>query len=192
MQLSVEVYDPDHGFTFASAMGPVKFSTAIDYDLWHHESDRALAISPAYWRGALLSNPFCAARESWDDWEFEDMQDYLESLNRPHPSDAAKEGPRMVVRAVITDTATGRSEVLAILNPMFEVEVLADDSLTCKGQWCSSMSPRWGGDFLEVRLVLHAEPDLGVEGGDLGPDRMYFLQCGEETEFVELQFKMAD
>jgi hypothetical protein len=203
--LSIEVYDPVHSFTFASAIGPVKFEGGRAINFPHYlngagESEyiRVLAIDEEKKSAAVVTNPFCAARESWEGWEFENMQQYFEALNRPHPDGGEKAGPRLVVRMVLTNTATGRSEVIADLSPTFEVrsfweDWLNADVLTCTGQWGPLGSPGWGGSVLQVRVALRAEADPeDVAAGIPEHEREYYLASGSyEDMFVELQFKLA-
>jgi hypothetical protein len=194
--LSIEVYDPGNGFTFASAIGPAKLAAADDDD--DGNVVKVLTLDPKGEGTAIVTNPFCAAREDWEGWEFENMRQYLEALNRPHPDAAAgiddnEDGPAMTVRMVITNTDTGRSEVLANISPTFEVEAsLDDDSFTCTGLWRTLVSPRWAGDILEVRLVLRPEPGPQGAGELLECDRMYTLQSSSEEvmDFVGLEVRL--
>jgi hypothetical protein len=172
--LSIEVFDSDRDFCYVSAIGPVSS---------HREGDdsQVLAIDLEDESAAIVTNSFCPAREYWEGWGFGSMGEYLEAVNRPHPDAEddpwVEDGPGFVSNVIITDTATGRSELLADFAPKFRVRYHPDDgSYTCKGEWESLISPRWGGNSLDVRVKFRVEPcvpEFGEYGPVLGAERMY-------------------
>jgi hypothetical protein len=173
--LSVEVYDPDDGFVFSSAMGPVRFAKAGNNPGDH---TRVVSINMEQEGAGIVTKPFCTARKSWGGRSFNNMRDYLKALNRPHP-DTGEKGPRMFVRMVITDTASGQSELLAsTLNPPsdagFKVEAIHDEAFVCTGPWFYGQWSRWGASMFKVRLVLRVEPEPDPEVR--GHGRMYSLR----------------
>jgi hypothetical protein len=193
--LSIQAFDPECGFRYASAVGPIASNSS-------DEEYKVLRVDTEREGAGFVAKPFSAARESWEGWEFQDMQQYLEALNRSHPeaedNPDVEDGPEFKMRMIVTDTVTGRSELMSEFATAFEVDVHDDGSFTCTGHWRTLVCPRWGGRAVEVRVKFGVEP-CGPQVNDDGEEvpaseRMYQVRSIGDwwRESIQLELQLPE